>query len=75
MALGPQWHLHIEIEDEGNWDDPLIEVPKEPGKDKSMQHLWEFYLETSFNTKSGNVFEKIEKHVALGWKFNTLEFA
>ena len=37
-----------------------------------------FDLETNFNTKSENVledFEKIKKRVALGWKFNTLEFA
>ena len=48
VALGPQWHLHIEREDEDNWDDPFIEVPKEPGKAKSMQHLWEFWLRNQF---------------------------
>ena len=70
MALGPQWHLHIEIEDEDNWDDPFIEVPKEPGKAKSMQHLWEFWLNESENVSED--FEKIEKRVAHGWKFNAL---
>ena len=57
------------MEDEDNWDEPFIEVRKEPGKLKACSIYANFDLETSFNTKSGNVledFEKIKKRVALG---------
>ena len=77
VALGPQWHLHIEMEDEDNRDDPVIEVPKEPGKAKSMQHLREFWLRNQFQYEKRKCLSsrKSKKRVAHSWKFNTSEFA